>query len=185
MERSEAGKLEKAQTTRQCQLAEAEDGVIINVKTKELFTYADPCVQYGVTIAYDEKAYTEARKAVKDLVINTLKQQSPPTSEQAKRIKTLVNKAVALVETKGKAAFSEFRTRDSEWWFGNTYLFAYDKDMNVLLNPAFPEREGTNVHGGKDVNGKLFPDEFMKVVLTNGSGWVDYMFPKPGQTQLS
>ena len=175
--------LEKAQTMRQCQLAEAEDGVVINVKTKEPFTYADPCVQYGVTIAYDEKAATEARKAVKDLVITTLKRQPPPTSEQAKRIEAMVEKAAVLLEAKGKAAFSEFRTRDSEWWFGNTYLFVYDKDMNVLLNPAFPEREGTNVHGGKDVNGKLFHDEFMKVVQTRGSGWVDYMFPKPGQTQ--
>jgi cytochrome c len=112
-------------------------------------------------------------------------QQSPPTSEQTKRIEAMVNKAAALVETQGKAAFSEFRKRDSEWWFGNTYLFIYDKDMNVLLNPAFPQREGTNVHGGKDANGKLFHDEFMKVVHSKGSGWVDYLFPKPGQTQPS
>jgi hypothetical protein len=66
-------KLEKAQTTRQCELAEAEDGVIINVKTKEPFTCADPCVQRGGTVAYDEKAATEVRKAIKDLVTTTLK----------------------------------------------------------------------------------------------------------------
>ena len=71
-----------------------------------------------------------------------ISQQSSPTSEQAKRIEAMVNKAAALVETQGKAAFSEFRKRDSEWWFGNTYLFVYDKDMNVLLNPAFPKRRG-------------------------------------------
>ena len=112
-------------------------------------------------------------------------QQSPPTSEQAKRIEAMVNKAAALVETKGKAAFSEFRTRDSEWWFGDTYLFAYDKDQNVLFNAAFPTREGTNAHGMKDTNGKLFVDEFIKVAQSKGSGWVEYMFPKPGQTQPS
>ena len=112
--------------------------------------------------------------------------QSSPTSEQAKRIEALVNKAAALVEAKGKAAaFSEFRKRDSEWWFGNTYLFSYDKEMNVLLNPAFPKREGTNVHGDKDANGKLFHDEFMRVINAKGAGWVDYMFPKPGQSNLS
>jgi dienelactone hydrolase len=66
-------KLEKAQTVRQCQLAESQDGVIINVKTKEPFTYADPCVQYGVTLFYDETAATAARKAVKDLVTSVLK----------------------------------------------------------------------------------------------------------------
>jgi cytochrome c len=104
-------------------------------------------------------------------------QQSPPTSEQAKRIEAMVNK--------GKAAFSEFRKRDSEWWFGTTYLFAYDQKLNVLLNPAFPKREGTNPHGEKDANGKAFHDEFLSVAQTKGSGWVDYMFPKPGQTQPS
>ena len=113
-------------------------------------------------------------------------QQSPPTSAQAKRIEAMVNKAAALVESKGRAAFSEFRKRDSEWWFGNTYLFAYDKDMNVLLNPAFPKREGTNVRGEKDANGKLFQDELWRTAQSKeGAGWVDYMFPKPGQTQPS
>lgn len=125
--------------------------------------------------------------AVATIVIARLagSQQSPPTSDQAKSIETMVSKAAALVESQGRAAFAEFRKHDSEWWFGNTYLFVYDKDMNVLLNPAFPKREGTNVHGDKDVNGKLFQDEFMKVIQTSGSGWVDYMFPKPGQTQPS
>jgi dienelactone hydrolase len=66
-------RIEKAQTVRQCQLMEAENGVIINVKTKEPFTYADPCVQRGVTVAYDEKASIEARKAIKELVTTVLK----------------------------------------------------------------------------------------------------------------
>ena len=66
-------KLEKAQTTRRCQLAEAQDGLIINVTTKQPFTYADPCVEYGPTIAYDEKASTEARKAVREFITAVLK----------------------------------------------------------------------------------------------------------------
>lgn len=66
-------KLERAQTTRRCELAEAENGMIVNVKTKQPFTYADPCVEYGPTLAYNEKASTEARRAVKDFVTTTLK----------------------------------------------------------------------------------------------------------------
>jgi len=66
-------KLEKAQTTRRCELVEAENGVIVNVKTKQPFTYADPCVEYGPTLAYNEKAATEARRAVKDFVTTILK----------------------------------------------------------------------------------------------------------------
>ena len=113
-------------------------------------------------------------------------QDSPPPSEQARQIETLVNKAAALVESKGKAAaFAQFRTRNSEWWSGSTYLFAYDQKLNVLLNPAFPDREGTNMHGQTDANGKPMHDEFLKVVRADGSGWVDYMFPKPGETKPS
>jgi dienelactone hydrolase len=66
-------KLEKAQTNRRCQLAETQDGLIINLTTKQPFTYADPCVEYGPTIAYDEKASSEARKAVREFVTATLK----------------------------------------------------------------------------------------------------------------
>src|SRR6185437_11758127 len=113
-------------------------------------------------------------------------QNAPPSSEEAQRIETLVNKAAALVEKQGKAAaFSKFRTRNSEWWSGNTYLFAYDQNLNVLLNPAFPKREGTNVHGQTDANGKPMHDEFLKVVREKGSGWVDYAFPKPGESTPS
>lgn len=113
-------------------------------------------------------------------------QTAPPPSAQAQQIETLVNKAAALVESKGKAAaFAQFRTPNSEWWSGNTYLFAYDQDLNVLLNPAFPKREGSNVHGQTDANGKPMHDEFLKVVRAQGSGWVDYVFPKPGETKPS
>jgi dienelactone hydrolase len=66
-------KLEKAPTPRRCEMAEADNGIIINVKTKQPFTWADPCVEYGPTLAYNEKAATEARKAVKDFVTTTLK----------------------------------------------------------------------------------------------------------------
>lgn len=108
----------------------------------------------------------------------------PPASEKARQIETLVNKAAALVERDGKdAAFAKFRTRDSDWFRGDTYLFAYDMQLNVLLNPAFPEREGRNMRGDRDANGKAMHDEFVKVVKAHGAGWVDYVFPRPGTTK--
>ena len=111
-------------------------------------------------------------------------QSGPPASERSKQVEALVTKAAALVDSKGKRAFVEFAMRDSEWFGGDTYLFAYDMNANVLLNPAFPKREGTNVAGQKDAKGKPFHDEIIRTAQT-GSGWVDYMFPKPGQTEPS
>jgi dienelactone hydrolase len=66
-------KREKAQTTRNCHLTEAQDGVIINAKTMKPFTYSDPCVEYGTTLAYDEKASANTRKLIREFVITMLK----------------------------------------------------------------------------------------------------------------
>jgi cytochrome c len=112
-------------------------------------------------------------------------QQAAPLSERTKQVEALVTKAAALIDSNGKAAFAEFRKKDSEWFHGDTYLFVYDLNANVLLNPAFPKREGTNVNGQKDARGKLFHNEIIKTAETKGSGWVDYMFLKPGQTKPS
>ena len=114
-----------------------------------------------------------------------LSQQVPPPSAQAKQTEALANTAAELIDKNGKAAFTEFRKKDSEWFHDATYLYAYDLKGNVLLNPAFPMREGTKVTGQKDARGKLFHDEIIKTAETKGSGWVDYMFPKPGQAEPS
>jgi cytochrome c len=94
-------------------------------------------------------------------------------------------RAAAMIESKGKAAFPDFRKTGSEWWVGDTYLFAGDMKGTELLNAAFPNHEGTDTNGLKDANGKLFLVELMKTAQSNGSGWVDYMWPKPGQSQPS
>ena len=114
-----------------------------------------------------------------------LGQTAPPDSPGSRKIVALVEKAAALVNAHGKAAFDEFRKKGSEWFDGETYLFAYDAKGNVLLNPAFPKREGTNVSGQTDVNGKKLHDLMLETARTKGAGWVDYMFPKPGQTAPS
>ncbi|WP_336490262.1 cache domain-containing protein [Methylobacterium nigriterrae] len=112
-------------------------------------------------------------------------QQPPKTAEEAAQIEVMVNKAAALVETRGKVVFSEFRKRDSEWRFDDVYLFALDLNGKILLNVEFPNREGTTRLNEKDADGKLFHEDFIEVVQDNGSGWVDYMFPKPGQGRPS
>jgi hypothetical protein len=53
-------------------------------------------------------------------------QQAPPPSEKAKQIEALVTKAAALIDKNGKAAFANFRKKDSEWFHGDTHLLPRD-----------------------------------------------------------
>jgi cytochrome c len=108
---------------------------------------------------------------------------APPESEQAKQIVALVEKAAKLIDSKGKSIFPEFRK--GEWLTGDTYLFVDDLKGVVLFSGGFPKDEGSDFSGRKDSNGKLFVAEFVKVIQSKGSGWVDYMFPKPGHNQPS
>ena len=108
-----------------------------------------------------------------------------PQSEQAKQIKALVDKAAALIESKGKDAFPEFKKKDSEWYKGETYIFIYDMNGIGLIHPINPELEGKNLTNMKDANGKLWMQEFIETAKTNRSGWVDYMWSNPGEDQPS
>lgn len=50
-----------------------------------------------------------------------------------------------LRSSRSKHAFEsrdQFREPDSEWFHDDTYLFAYDMELNVV--PAFSEREARN-----------------------------------------
>jgi dienelactone hydrolase len=56
--------LPQAQTARKCRFEEKQQGVIINSDTGQLATSNDPCIERGVTIAYNAEATDAARKDV-------------------------------------------------------------------------------------------------------------------------
>ena len=108
-----------------------------------------------------------------------------PQSPEAKRLVALVDKAAALTESKGKTALPEFKKKGSEWLKGETYIFIADMSGTVLMHPANPELETKSIIDLKDANGKAFMREFIETAKTRGSGWVDYMWPKPGEKSPS
>lgn len=108
-----------------------------------------------------------------------------PQSEQAQQIMALVDKAAALIESKGKQAFPDFKRKGSEWYTGDTYLFVIDMNGTNRMYPVKLELEGRNIMDMKDVHGKPIVQEFLTLLSTQDSGWVDYMWPRPGEEQPS
>jgi dienelactone hydrolase len=60
--------LKGAQCVRACALKEEPLGIIINAETGQPFSYAEPCVQTGPHIGYNEAAAIATREAVKELL---------------------------------------------------------------------------------------------------------------------
>jgi signal transduction histidine kinase len=96
-----------------------------------------------------------------------------------------VDDAVVLLRQMGAKAFNVLRDKTSEFVYKDTYIFVVDSSCTVLVDPAFPGEEGKNVSDYRDINGKYFFREFFRVANDNGSGWIDYYWPKPGEGKPS
>ena len=106
-------------------------------------------------------------------------------SEEAKQTMALVDQAASLLQSKGTEAFTEFRKKDSKWLKDDTYIFVHNMNGIVLFHPINPELEGKSMIDWKDVNGKAANQEMIETAKTQGSGWIDYMWPKPGESEPS
>jgi dienelactone hydrolase len=60
------------QTFRNCALAEADGGAVINARTAQVFASGDACIELGPTVAYNERAAGEVRAAVTDFMRATV-----------------------------------------------------------------------------------------------------------------
>ncbi|MGZ3788089.1 MAG: cache domain-containing protein [Bacteriovorax sp.] len=94
----------------------------------------------------------------------------------------MVKDAVALIEEKGKKAFPLFHDKKDRFMAKDAYIFVVDPNGVELVHPAHPNLEGRNVLDMKDHNGVFLFREMFKVIQTKGFGWVNYMWPKPGDS---
>lgn len=94
----------------------------------------------------------------------------------------VVNAAVAVVEENGRQAFQDFYDSKGPFIAKDAYVFVIDPTGVELVNPAFRNLEGRNLYDLKDTRGKPLVREMFKVVQDHDSGWVDYMWPKPGES---
>jgi methyl-accepting chemotaxis protein len=64
---------------------------------------------------------------------------------------------------------------------GDNYLWINDMVPTMVMHPMKPSMDGSNLADYKDPNGKKLFVEFVKVCEKDGQGFVDYMWPKPGE----
>jgi len=63
---------------------------------------------------------------------------------------------------------------------GNEYLWINDMTPKMVMHPIKPELVDKDLSGNKDPNGLALFVAFVDTVKASGSGFVDYLWPKPG-----
>ncbi len=96
--------------------------------------------------------------------------------------------AKMLLENKD-AAMAEISKKDGKFVWKDTYVFLMNLEGKMLAHPMKPAlTEKPTLLGVPDKNKdnpKLLFDEFVKLANDKGEGWVDYMWPKPGEENPS
>jgi methyl-accepting chemotaxis protein len=80
-------------------------------------------------------------------------------------------------------AEAQARARDiisKQRYAGDNYFWINDLHPRIVMHPIKPQLNGRDATAMKDPNGKALFVEFAKVARNSGSGFVDYMWPKPG-----
>lgn len=90
--------------------------------------------------------------------------------------------AVKLIQDKGlDAGKKEIGSKTGPFVWKDSYVFLMDLAGNVLAHPMVPElTERKDLLTVENSDGKFLFKEFIKLANEKGQGWVDYMFPKPG-----
>ena len=93
--------------------------------------------------------------------------------------------AAQMVQEKGVEAPSQaIGDKSGPFVWKDTYVFLMDLDGKMIAHPIKPElTEKENLLQVADTDGKPLFVEFIQVAGGEGKGWVDYMWPKPGQEQ--
>lgn len=103
-------------------------------------------------------------------------------ADQAKKtaLMDFVNTAANYLAKNGKIdSFTAFK-KNSQWRMGDQYIFVYDLTGETLCLPADPKLEGANRLSVKDSQGIAYVKYMVDYLKNNDSGWVSYLYPKPG-----
>ena len=66
---------------------------------------------------------------------------------------------------------------------GSNYFWIQDQTPTMVMHPIKPALEGNDLRTFKDGNGKAFFVDMARLVKSQGDGFVDYVWPLPGETE--
>ena len=95
-----------------------------------------------------------------------------------------VKEAATMIINEGQdAAFKEINNKEGKYVWKDTYVFVMDLEGTLLARPFRKQGIGMNLMDWKDKSDSpRYPiKEMVDLAKGKGEGWVEYMYPKPGE----
>jgi hypothetical protein len=104
----------------------------------------------------------------------------PATAHTADEVTALVERAAAHIRSVGPAqAFADITRPDGGFVHGDLYVFCNSADGRVLAHGGNPKLVGKNLADVRDPDGNRPILNVIHLGLTQGQGWLDYLWPNP------
>ena len=98
-----------------------------------------------------------------------------------------VYEAVEYISKVGESGFKEFNDPNSKWVWGGTYVFIMKCEPfpGLVTHPIKPKLIGKDLSKLTDKTGNYFFIQLCEVTTKPKGGWVEYLWPKPGEKEAS
>ncbi|WP_196259428.1 methyl-accepting chemotaxis protein [Pelagibacterium limicola] len=151
-----------------------------------------------MTLRISSRLYLMGALALVMMTIGTifslLNTQRELVDERRTMLSGLTDTAAAVIENyAGMAAAGELSEEEAQAraltavrsmrYDGVEYFWINDSHPRMIMHPIRPELDGQDLSQNADPNGKLLFVEFVETVRASGSGFVDYLWPKPGSDE--
>jgi len=96
-------------------------------------------------------------------------------AEERKNIESKVRATVRLIEAQGEELFPSFREEGSPWYQDGFCILVWTADGTQVVCPSDQSREGKNIKGLVDADGKPIGELLTETALSKkGEGWIEY-----------
>jgi len=110
----------------------------------------------------------------------------PACAERSADCEAVVRQCADMFKEKGNEATLQ-AINDSKGPFvkGDIYIFALSMDNVMVAHPHERLLKRMPMNNIKDNNGVFFFQKFKEIAEKQGSGWVEYLWAKPGEKEAS
>ena len=111
----------------------------------------------------------------------------PDSGITAEQVTGLVNLTAGCIEEDAPGTLARINAGEDPFWDRNNralYVFVYDTDVTIVAEADNPRLIGVSMKGKTDVAGTPFRDLLTQAALSEGSGWVDYVWMVPEENGI-
>jgi hypothetical protein len=104
----------------------------------------------------------------------------------AQEVVEKVRQAANTLSQSGEAGLAQFDKKEGPWVWKDTYIFVFDcVKATIAAHPIRPDLIGKDTTGLRGTKGTEFFPKLCQATKTPSGVWVEYWWPKPGETRGS